>query len=80
MALHPVEWLGRDLADWRKAEAALEAFVLNACPDEDASLIALLNAINGRAMQVFGSTAIGHSASNVTLPPTGQSYRLAFLK
>ena len=57
-------------AHWREAEAALEAYVLKAGPDKDAGLIKLFNAIESRAMQVFGGTAIGHSASNVHLPPT----------
>lgn len=64
------QMLGRTFADWREAEAALEAHVLEAGPEEDAALIKLFNAIEGRAMQVFGGTAIGHSASNVHLPPT----------
>lgn len=62
--------LGRDFIDWRAAEGALEAHVLEVGPERDAALIGLFNAIEGRAMQVFGPTAIGHSASNVSLPPT----------
>lgn len=62
--------LGRDFADWHEADAALEAYVLEAGAKEDAALIQLFNGIEGRAMQVFGPTAIGHSASHVSLPPT----------
>ena len=61
-------FLGRDLADWPAAEAALEAFVLGAGPEHDAALIGLLGAIEGRRLQVFGPTSIGEAALHVCLP------------
>lgn len=61
-------FLGHDFADWPAAEAALEAFVLTAGPDQDPALITLLAAIEGRRLQVFGPTAIGEAALNVRLP------------
>ncbi len=64
--------LGRQFTSWPGADAALEAYVLEAGPEHDAALIQLFNAVEGRNMQVFGPTAIGRSASHVKLPPTRQ--------
>ncbi|WP_062344175.1 phosphotransferase [Novosphingobium sp. CCH12-A3] len=61
-------FLGQDFARWPEAEAALEAFVMAAGPDQDAGLITLLGAIEGRRLQVFGPTSIGEAALNVRLP------------
>lgn len=63
-------FLKQDFADWPSAEAALEAFVLAAGPDQDAALITLLGAIEGRRLQVFGPTSIGEAALHVRLPQT----------
>lgn len=61
-------FLGQAFADWPTAEAALEAFVLAAGPDQDAALITLLGMIEGRRLQVFGPTSIGEAALHVRLP------------
>ncbi|HEY9581055.1 MAG TPA: phosphotransferase [Rhizorhapis sp.] len=63
-------YLGQSFEDWASAEAALEAHVRTADPEEDAALIRLFGAIEGRRMQVWGPTSIGHAAQHVTLPPT----------
>jgi len=61
-------FLGQDFAGWPVAEAALEAFILAAGPDQDAELITLLGTIEGRRLQVFGPTSIGEAALHVRLP------------
>lgn len=63
-------FLGQAPADWPAAEAALEAFVLSAGPDQDSALITLLATMEARRMQVFGPTAIGKAARDVVLPQT----------
>ena len=62
--------LGRTFEEWPEAEAALEAHVLAAGPDEDERLLRLFNAIEGRRMLMFGPTRIGRSATNAHLTPT----------
>lgn len=62
------QFLGQDYARWPEAEAALEAYVLAAEPDQDAGLLTLLAAIEGRRLQVFGPTSIGAAALHVRLP------------
>lgn len=62
--------LGKDFGDWPTAEAALEQFVLEAGPEQDATLFTLLARIEGRRLQVFGPTAIGKAAMDVRLPQT----------
>lgn len=62
--------LGRDYGDWSSAEAALETYAKTAGPSEDAALLALFARIEGRRMQLFGPTRIGHSARHVAMPPT----------
>src|SRR3546814_7366310 len=59
-------YLGQSFEDWASAEAALEAHVRTADPEEDAALIRLFGAIEGRRMQVWGQTSIGHAAQHVT--------------
>ncbi len=61
-------FMGQDFADWPAAQAALEGFVLAAGPEQDAALISLLGAIEGRRLQVFGPTSIGEAALHVRLP------------
>ena len=51
------------------ADAALEAHVLAAGPEQDAALLRLFAAIEGRRLQLYGPTRIGHSAMHVRLPP-----------
>jgi hypothetical protein len=63
-------YLGQTFADWPAAEVALEAHVRRAGADQDAALFRLFSAIEGRRMQVFGPTGIGHAAENVTMPRT----------
>ncbi len=63
-------YLGRDFADWAEAEQALEAHVQAAGPEEDAGLIGLFAAIEGRRLQLFGPTSIGRAACDVILPQT----------
>ena len=48
--------------------SAGEAFVLEAGPEQDAGLLTLLGAIEGRRLQVFGPTSIGEAALHVRLP------------
>jgi hypothetical protein len=62
--------LGRPFADWASAEAALDAFVRDAGPEQDAALITLFARIEGRRLQVYGPTSIGEAAENVVLPQT----------
>lgn len=62
--------LGRRLDTWPQAEAALEAHVLAADVAEDAQLLQLFAAIEGRRMHVHGCTRIGEAARHVELPPT----------
>lgn len=62
--------LGTSFADWPSAEAALEAYVRTAGPDQDAALFALFAAIEGRRLLVFGPTRIGAAALKVDLAPT----------
>src|SRR3546814_2236947 len=45
-------YLSQSFEDWVSAEAALEAHVRTADPEEDAALIRLFGAIEGRRMQV----------------------------
>lgn len=60
--------LDRPFSDWDAAQAALEAHVLQAGPEEDARLYALFAAQEGRRLQVFGPTRIGRAAEHVHLP------------
>jgi hypothetical protein len=62
--------LGRSFDEWSDAEAALETYVLEAGPEKDERLLRLFSSIEGRRLQVFGPTRIGHSATHVFLPPT----------
>ncbi len=62
--------LGQSFGDWQSAEAALEQFVLQAGPEEDARLIEVLASIEGRRLQIYGPTDIGEAAMNVRLPQT----------
>lgn len=62
--------LGERFEDWPTAEQALEDHVRHAGADRDAALISLFAALEGRKMQVWGATEIGHAAEHVTLPPT----------
>jgi hypothetical protein len=61
--------LDRPFDDWDAAQAALEAHVLQAGPEEDARLYAVFAAQEGRRLQVFGPTRIGRPAEHVHLPP-----------
>ena len=61
--------LGRGVADWTAAEAALDAHIATAPPAQDAQLLRLFAAIEGRRMQQFGATRIGEPAAHVCLPP-----------
>ena len=63
-------YLGQDYDDWSVAETALEAYVRQAGPDQDIALFHLFNTLEGRRMQIWGHTEIGHAARHVTLPPT----------
>src|SRR3546814_3363371 len=67
-------YLSQSFEDWVSAEAALEAHVRTADPEEDAALIRLFGAIEGRRMQVWGPTSIGHAAQHVTLPQIGRAH------
>ncbi|MDB5869196.1 MAG: aminoglycoside phosphotransferase [Polaromonas sp.] len=62
--------LGRPFAEWPEAEAALEVYVHNAGPEQDQRLLQLFGAIEGRRLQLYGPTQIGHSAMHVQLLPT----------
>jgi len=61
--------LGLRFDEWQAAEAALESHVLRAGPDDDARLLQLFAALEGRRLQIYGPTRIGHSAMHVHLPP-----------
>jgi hypothetical protein len=63
-------YLGRSFESIVVAEAALEAHIHTASPDEDHALFRLLATLEERRMSVFGPTKIGHSARNVMLVPT----------
>jgi hypothetical protein len=63
-------YLQQDFDDWVIAEAALEVHVRQAGQDQDVVLFHLFSKLEGRRMQMWGDTAIGHSAQHVTLPPT----------
>ena len=62
--------LGQSFAEWQDASAALEAYVLQAGPEEDERLLQLFAAIEGRRLLVYGPTRIGHSAMHVRQPTT----------
>jgi hypothetical protein len=62
--------LGQPFTEWPVAEAALEAYVLRARPEDDAKLFKLFAAIEGRKLLLYGPTRIGHSATHVVLTPT----------
>lgn len=62
--------LGQKFTEWPLAEAALEAYVLRAGPEDDAQLFQLFAAIEGRKLLLYGPTRIGHSATHVVLTPT----------
>jgi aminoglycoside phosphotransferase (APT) family kinase protein len=61
--------LGRRFEDHGQIDAALEVFVRDAGPEYDERLLRLFMAQIERRVQVFGSTAIGVSASHIDLPP-----------
>ncbi len=63
-------YLGQGFSEWDAAEQALEDYILTAGPEEDAKLIRLLGAIEGRRMQVWGPTEVGVAGRNVALLPT----------
>jgi aminoglycoside phosphotransferase (APT) family kinase protein len=60
--------LDRKFTDLITAEAALEDHINSAGAEADQALFMLLATLEGRRMQQFGSTAIGHSAQHVVLP------------
>lgn len=62
--------LDRRFEEWPDAEAALETYVRSAGPDQDQRLLQLFGAIEGRRLQLYGPTRIGHSAMHVRLLPT----------
>lgn len=62
--------LGQSFHELPQAQAALEAFVLSAGPEHDLRLLHLFSAMEGRRLQLFGPTKIGHSAMHVCMPPT----------
>lgn len=62
--------LGQSFTEWPQAEAALEAHVQAAGPQEDERLLRLFGAIHARRMQVYGPTRIGKSATHAGLHPT----------
>lgn len=61
--------LDRTFSDYDEIEAALEAFVKSAGPEYDEPLLRLFMAQIERRVLVYGSTAIGASASHIDLPP-----------
>jgi aminoglycoside phosphotransferase (APT) family kinase protein len=68
--LHDIaKFLGQPFDTLAQAEAALEAYVTAAPPLQDEPLLHLFSAIEGRRMQQFGQTRIGHAATHVVLPP-----------
>ena len=64
------DMLGTHFDHWDDAAKALEAHVIDAPASRDAEIIALLAAIEGRRLQVFGPTRLGLAARNVVLPQT----------
>ena len=64
------DMLGTRFERWDDAAKALEAHVIDAPASRDAEIIALLAAIEGRRLQVFGPTRLGLAARNVVLPQT----------
>lgn len=60
--------LGRPFDDLPSAESVLEAHVLAAGPEQDIALLQLFARLEGRCLQLFGPTRIGHSAQHVRLP------------
>jgi aminoglycoside phosphotransferase (APT) family kinase protein len=63
------ELLDRGFSDYSEIDAALEAFVKSAGPEYDEPLLQLFMAQIERRVVVYGSTAIGASASHIDLPP-----------
>jgi hypothetical protein len=61
--------LGKPFGDWNAAQAALEAYVQSAGPDQDERLFQLFVAMESRRMLMFGQTRIGHSATHAGLTP-----------
>lgn len=61
--------LDRTFGDYSEIEVALEAFVKSAGPEYDEPLLRLFMAQVERRVLVYGSTAIGASASHIDLPP-----------
>jgi aminoglycoside phosphotransferase (APT) family kinase protein len=61
--------LDRTFSDYSEIDAALEAFVKSAGPEYDEPLLHLFMAQIERRVLVYGSTAIGASASHIDLPP-----------
>ncbi|PBJ02512.1 phosphotransferase family protein [Pseudomonas sp. ACN5] len=61
--------LDRTFSDYDEIEAALEAFVKSAGPEYDEPLLRLFMVQIERRVLVYGSTAIGASASHIDLPP-----------
>src|SRR5690606_3589265 len=60
--------MGRRSDTYEQIDAALEAFVREAGPEHDQPLLRLFMAQIERRVQVYGSTAIGASASHIDLP------------
>lgn len=60
--------LGRHVETIEELDAALEHFVINAGAEHDLALLQLFASQIERRVQVFGSTAIGASASHIDLP------------
>lgn len=61
--------LDRTFSDYSEIDAALETFVKSAGPEYDEPLLHLFMAQIERRVLVYGSTAIGASASHIDLPP-----------
>jgi len=61
--------LDRTFSGYNEIDAALEAFVKSAGPEYDEPLLRLFMAQIERRVLVYGSTAIGASASHIDLPP-----------
>jgi hypothetical protein len=61
--------LDRTFGDYSEIDAALEDFVKRAGPEYDEPLLRLFMAQIERRVMVYGSTAIGASASHIDLPP-----------
>lgn len=62
--------VGQKFCDHKQAECALEAYILQAPPEEDLAIITLLARIEGRRLAVYGPTQIGEAAQHVVLPLT----------